>query len=56
MKIIDVVEKVEINSEFKSWRLENPKPYLAHVFMMMEKDNTNMWQVGYYNNETDNNT
>jgi hypothetical protein len=53
MKLKDVVEKLEANSEFGEWRKENRDCYLAHAFMMMDKANENVWQIGYYNPKTD---
>jgi len=53
MKLKDVIEKIETHSEFSEWRKGNKDSYLAHAFMMMDKANENMWQVGYYNPKTD---
>jgi len=53
MKLKDVIEKLEDNSEYQAWRKENPKYFLAHAFMMMDKENENIWQIGYYDAEKD---
>lgn len=53
MKLRDVVEKLEAHSEFEEWRKTNENCYLAHAFMMMDKENENIWQIGYYNPKTD---
>ena len=53
MKFKEVVNKIESNSEFKSWKKENKEYYLAHGFKMLDKDNDDVWQVGYYNDKKD---
>ncbi len=53
MKLKDVIQKLEANSAFKEWRKKNKSYYLAHAFMMMDKANANMWQIGYYDKEKD---
>jgi hypothetical protein len=53
MKLPDIIEKLEENSEFKKWKEEHKDTYLAHAFMMMDPANENIWQIGYYNPKTD---
>lgn len=53
MKLKDVVERLESHSEFKEWKKANKEYYLAHAFLMMDKANENMWQIGYYNKKSD---
>lgn len=53
MKLRDVVEKLESHSEFEEWKKTHKECYLAHAFMMMDKANENIWQIGYYNQKTD---
>ena len=53
MKLPDVIDKLEENSEFKKWRDEHPQAYIAHAFMMMDKVNENIWQIGYYHPDND---
>lgn len=53
MKLSDVIEKLEENSEFKEWRKQYPDAYLAHAFMMVDEENKNMWQIGYYHPDSD---
>ncbi len=53
MKLKDVIEKLESDSEFQEWRKTNKDYYLAHAFMMMDKANENVWQIGYYNPKID---
>lgn len=53
MKLPDIIEKLEENSEFKKWREENQDAYLAHAFMMMDTANENIWQIGYYHPKSD---
>ncbi|MBN2112099.1 hypothetical protein JW707_03285 [Candidatus Woesearchaeota archaeon] len=53
MKLADIVGKLEKDSEFRKWRKENKDCFLAHAFMMMDKANENIWQVGYYHPKTD---
>lgn len=52
MEIIDIVEKLEKNPEFISWKKENKESYLTHVFTMDEGTSNLKWQVGYYNKDT----
>ena len=53
MKLKDIIEKLEADSEFAKWKQENPDCFLAHAFMMMDQANANVWQIGFYNPETD---
>jgi len=53
MKLKDIMEKIESHSEFKEWRKSHKGCYLAHAFMMMDKANENMWQIGFYNPKED---
>ena len=53
MKLKDVIKKLESHSEFVEWKKKNNGYYLAHAFMMMDKANENMWQIGYYNPKKD---
>ena len=49
MRLKEVVERLEKDSEFKSWKEKNKKSYLAHVFQMMDKPEE--FQIGYYNHD-----
>lgn len=53
MKLKDVIEKLEADSGFKEWREKNKQYFLAHAFMMMDKENENIWQIGYYDPKKD---
>ncbi len=49
MKINEALDKLNSDISFKQYLKNNPKAYLSHFFMMMEKDMKNDWQIGYYN-------
>lgn len=53
MKLRDVIAQVEADSSYSEWRKSNKKGYIAHAFMMMDKENENIWQMGYYSPEKD---
>lgn len=48
MNIKQAVKDIENNSEFKSWRLQNSKLILAHIFAILDEENKDTVQFGYY--------
>lgn len=44
-----IIKQIEASSEFKKWKKENPKAYLAHAFIMSDEKGNGEWQVGYFN-------
>lgn len=46
------LDKLENSEIFKSWKAENEKSHLAHVFVLLDEANKGEWQIGYYNNNT----
>ncbi len=49
MEVISVLERLEGNKEFKEWKKKNKQSFLAHVFKMLDDENKDDWQIGYYN-------
>jgi len=36
---------------FKEWHSSNPNYFLAHAFVMLDEENKDTWQIGFYNAE-----
>jgi len=51
MEIIDVLDKLEKNKDFKEWKKKNKTSFLAHVFKLLDDENKDDWQIGYYNKD-----
>ena len=51
MEIIDVIEDIESSDVFKEW--DKTGYFLAHVFKMVDEANKGVWQVGYFNQESE---
>jgi len=51
MEFSAVLNELEASNEYKSWKQEHPKSYLAHAFMLMDDANKDTWQLGYYNSD-----
>ncbi|MBW2989192.1 hypothetical protein KY358_02630 [Candidatus Woesearchaeota archaeon] len=49
MEIIEVLNRLEEDKEFKEWHSRNKESFLAHVFKMLDDANKDDWQAGYYN-------
>ena len=50
----EAFEVLQESLEFKSWRKNNPKPYLAHFFTELDAHLRNLnWEIGYYDAEKD---
>ena len=47
-----MIKEIEANPKFKEWKKNHPNFYLAHAFMMMDEANKNVWQIGYYDKES----
>ena len=48
-----IIKEIEKSAEFKKWKNENSKAYLAHAFIMTDQQGNGEWQVGYYNPENE---
>lgn len=53
MNFLEALERLENSKEFKEWKKENPKSYLAHGFVMDSEQKEKEWQIGYFNPETE---
>jgi len=49
--IVPVIEAVEKSDAFCKWQEAHPEGYLAHVFVFVENDVPNGWQIGYVEGE-----
>ena len=49
METKTILEKLEASKEFTEWKKDNPDTYLVHFFKMLDKENVNEWQIGFYN-------
>lgn len=54
MEFADIAKQLDTSKEFKVWRKENPKPFLAHAFKLLDEANQDTWQLGYYDAEKEN--
>ena len=52
MHITDVLETLHAADTFTAWKKEHTHHFLAHIFKMLDKENHESWQVGYYNPES----
>ncbi len=52
MNVIDIIKKLEDSKEFTSWIKNHKKAYLAHCFRMLDEVNSKIWQIGYFNPES----
>ena len=50
--ILDEIKRLEDSEEFSSWKKGHKEGYLVHCFKMLDKQNENTWQIGYFNPET----
>ena len=51
MNIKNIINEIETNKEFIDWKNENKDSYLVHIFKMIDENNKDEVQVGYYNKE-----
>ncbi|MFC1728012.1 hypothetical protein ACFLZ7_00940 [Nanoarchaeota archaeon] len=47
------LDKLENSDVFKSWKSENEKAHLSHVFVLLDELNKSECQIGYYNPDTE---
>ena len=52
MTVKEIISKLEKSTEFTSWKKGGHKAYLVHAFQMHDKANKDIWQIGYFNPET----
>ena len=50
--ILEKIKKLEDSKEFSSWKKDHKEAYLVHCFRMLDKQNENIWQIGYFNPKT----
>jgi len=48
----NALKKLKQSSKFVEWDKKNNKSKLAYAFIMVENNENNEWQFGYYNSET----
>ncbi len=48
MNIKQTIQKIQENKEVVSWKEKNPSSILVHVFVMLDDENKDMLQIGYY--------
>jgi len=51
MEFQELVKRVEESEEFKSFIKDKKNVILAHIFVMMDEENKDSYQVGYYNKD-----
>jgi len=50
----EAYSKLKESFEFREWRKENPKPFLAHFFNQLDSDFVKgNWEAGFYDSEKD---
>jgi hypothetical protein len=54
MKVKEIIRELDKDSDFKKWREEDSVSYLAHIFLMVDENQKENLQVGYYNRQKDN--
>ncbi|MBI2546631.1 hypothetical protein HYV81_05630 [Candidatus Woesearchaeota archaeon] len=53
MDIIAKLKSLEHTLEFKDWQAQHHGHYLVHAFKLLDEANKSIWQIGYYDKETD---
>lgn len=51
MEIKDTIKRLKDSKEFKEWQKKNKDSFLAHIFKMLDDENKDDWQIGFYNKE-----
>lgn len=51
MDIQEALARLTRTTIFKEWHSKNKEYYLAHAFLMLDEQNKNTWQIGFYNSE-----
>lgn len=54
MEFEEIVKKAQSSKEFKEWKEKHKEYYLAHAFVMLDKANEGVWQLGYYDKQSNN--
>ncbi len=52
MEFESIIKKIESMKEFSEWKDKHKQYYLAHAFVMLDEPNKNIWQIGYYDKES----
>ena len=52
MEFENIIHKIESMKEFKEWKDKHKHYYLAHAFVMLDEPNKDIWQIGYYDKES----
>lgn len=53
MKVSEAVHKLEKSSEFRKWKKSNSDSYLADAFIILDANEQQKWQLGYYSEKDD---
>lgn len=53
MEVKEIIEKIESKKEFKEWKDSSPESYLTSLFTIIDRENQETWQAGYYNSVLD---
>ena len=53
MDIISRLQSLEAGSEFRQWQKTHKNHYLVHAFKLLDEANKNIWQIGYYDKQSD---
>jgi len=53
MSYEEAIKRIESSDVFKSWRKKHPGPYLSSVYTIMEGSDEPVWQLGYFDKDTD---
>ncbi len=48
MELRKILEKLQKSAIFKEWKEKNKACFLAHVFVMLDEANKDVWQMAYY--------
>lgn len=51
MDFHEALQRLQKSATFSEWKQEH-EDFLAHAFVMLDKENENIWQFGYYNGQT----
>ena len=49
----ELIETFESSTTYKSWHKDNPKAFLAHLFLSIETEEPESVDVGYFNEESE---
>lgn len=52
MELKDVLNTIENGEGFNDWRKQHAEAFLAHAFVMLDEENKNIWQIGYFDEKT----